>query len=123
MFNIDKIQDTYSWKIEVEIPNNGQYDKFSLKVKYNRLPHSERVELLERTPSTEEDVMSFEREMIKKIFAGWEKGQIKDANGVLEDTPENRAKLLEITEFRVAVINGYTESTGGNAVKLGNSLG
>ncbi len=51
------------------------------------------------------------------MFAGWEKGQIKDESGDIIDDEAGKAKVLGITEFRLAVTQGYFESIGGDAGK------
>ncbi len=111
MFNIEELQDTYSWKIMVKIAQNGRMEKIPVMVKYNRLPHDEKEELFANINEMQE------ADILERIFAGWEKGQIKDGKDDLEDTTENREKLLNITEFRIAVLNGFTESLGGDVGK------
>ncbi|MBR0573684.1 MULTISPECIES: hypothetical protein [Pasteurellaceae] len=122
MFNIDKLQDTYTWKVEVKIPNNGTFEKIAVRVKYNRLPHNEKISLIEQMESTSKleltQIPAAENDVFDRIFAGWEKGQIKDNNGEVEDTPENRAKLLNITEFRIALLQGFMQSMGGDLGKI-----
>lgn len=130
MFKIDKLQDTFSWVITVKIPNNGQYDKFNVKVKYHRLPYDETEELLNKIAqiaggegdelSKLNDFNRYQDEMLDKVFAGWEKGQITDENGEVEPDAAGIAKVLQITEFRKAVIDGYQASQGGEKVKTGN---
>ncbi len=122
MFNIDKLQDTFSWKIEVKMPNNGTFEKIPVRVKYNRLPHNEKIALIEQMGNTDKlelaQIPLAENDIFDRVFAGWEKGQVKDNNGDLEDTPENRAKLLTITEFRLALLKGFTQSMGGDKGKM-----
>lgn len=130
MFKIDKLQNKYSWTVTVKVPNNGQYDKFTVKVTYNRLPHEERMALLDRITEISggdgddiakmRDFNSYEDDLLEKVFAGWEKGQVSDENGEVEADAAGRAKLLSITEFRNAVIAGYQESVGGEKAKKGN---
>lgn len=130
MFKIDKLQNKYNWTITVKIPNNGQYDKFCVKVIYKRLPHDERIALLDRiseiSDGGEGDAVkirqfnAYENELLEKVFAGWEKGQISDENGEIEPDTMGIAKVLSITEFRNAVIAGYQESVGGEKAKAGN---
>lgn len=130
MFKIDKLQTTYSWNITVKIPNAGQYDKFPVKVRYNRLPHDERTALLNRVGEIAGDENDdsekmqaynrYEDEMLEKVFAGWEKGQVSDESGEVEPDAVGIAKLLGITEFRKAVIEGYQQSIGGEKAKRGN---
>lgn len=130
MFKIDKLKDTYTWNITIKVPNNGQYDKMTVKVKYHRLPHEESEALLSRLAEISagdgDDVSKmtafnrYQDEMLEKVFAGWEKGQITDENGEVEDDAAGMAKVLQITEFRRAVLDGYQQSAGGEKVKAGN---
>lgn len=116
MFNISKLQDSFNWKIEVEMPHNGKFEKIPVNVRYYRLPHNEKMQLLKQLSTGEQ--LGSEQELLDKVFAGWEKGQIKTDDGDLEDNIENREKLLNITEFRLAVIKGFATSMGGDVGKM-----
>ncbi len=129
MFKIQSLKPTYSWNVVVKIPNNGSYDKFTVKVLYNRLPHDERMSLLEKIgdiAGSDNDIdnlkayTAYEDELLEKVFAGWEKGQITDEDGEVEPDAAGIAKVLSITEFRKAVLDGYQQSVGGEKAKKGN---
>ncbi|MBS9777632.1 MAG: hypothetical protein KGV50_02605 [Gammaproteobacteria bacterium] len=64
-----------------------------------------------------EEARELEDEFFARVFAGWEAGQISNGDEALEDTPENRAAVLSISEFRMALIAGYFKSFGGDAKK------
>ncbi len=131
MLKIDKISDHYTWQAEVKIPNNGQFDKFTVKIKLKRLPHDERMQLLSRITELANDdtaesekLLAFERyqdELLDKVFLGWEKGQIVTEDGQLDDDTDGIALMLKMTEFRQAVMQAYQQSNGGEKVKEGNS--
>lgn len=131
MLKIDKLSNLYTWQIAVKIPNNGQFDKLLVRVKYHRLPHDERMQLLNQITELAgkegddtEKLKAFNQyqdELLNKVFAGWEKGQVTDESGEVEDDAAGREQLLQITEFRNALMAGYQESVGGEKIKEGNS--
>lgn len=131
MLKIDKLNDTYIWRVIVRVPNNEQFDKFPVRLKYRRLPHDERMAMLSEITAlanVEEDeayklgaLNRYQDNLFDKVFVGWEKGQITDADGELLDDAEGMATVLQITEFRNAVMEGYQVSSGGEKVKEGNS--
>ncbi len=63
---------------------------------------------------------NYEDELLEQVFAGWEKGQITDEDGEVEPDAAGIAKVLSITEFRKAVLDGYQQSVGGEKAKKGN---
>lgn len=123
MFKLSDVTDTYAWTITVKLPNNGSYKKMPVKVDFNRLPHDERVKLLEQIQSTTdiENTESVENDFFDKVFVGWQKGQVKDENGEdLEVTEDSKRQVLAISEFRQAVIDGYFASVAGDRLKQKN---
>ena len=117
MFKLSDVADTYPWTITIKMPYNGSYKKTPVKVDFNRLPHDERVRLLEVIQSTNDvdNAESVENEFFDKILAGWHKGQIKGEDGEdLEFDEDSKRQLLAISEFRQALIEGYFDSVGGN---------
>ncbi|WP_298978407.1 hypothetical protein [uncultured Psychrobacter sp.] len=123
MFKLSDVADTYPWTITIKMPYNGSYKKTSVKVDFNRLPHDERVSLLEMIQSTSavDDTENVENDFFDKILAGWHKGQIKDVDGEdLEFDEDSKRLMLSISEFRQAVIEGYFDSVGGNKLHQKN---
>ena len=122
MFKLSDVADTYPWTITIKMPYNGSYRKTTVKVDFNRLPHDERVHLLERVQATQaEHEEEIENEFFDKVLAGWHKGQIKDEDGEdLEFNEDSKRQLLAISEFRQAVIEGYFDSVGGNKLHQKN---
>lgn len=123
MFKLSDVTDTYPWTITIKMPHNGSYKKTTVKVDFYRLPHDERVRLLEVIQSTTDvgNAESVENEFFDKILASWHKGQIKGEDGEdLEFDEDSKRQLLAISEFRQAVIDGYFDSVGGNKLHQKN---
>lgn len=123
MFKLSDVADTYPWTITIKMPYNGSYKKTSVKVDFNRLPHDERVRLMERIQSTHdiEHTEDVESDFFDKVLAGWHAGQIKDEDGEdLEFNEDSKRQLLAISEFRQAVIDGYFDSVAGNKLHQKN---
>ena len=123
MFKLSDVTDTYPWTVTIKMPHNGSYKKTTVKVDFYRLPHDERVRLLEmiQSTSTVDDTENVESDFFDKILAGWHKGQIKDEDGEdLEFNEDSKRQLLAISEFRQAVIEGYFDSVGGNKLHQKN---
>lgn len=132
MFKLDKLKDTYEWPIKLELPNGGSNSKYDIKVKFNRLPHDERQTLLSRLSELDSEatpnqqlmqIEGYMADMIDRVFAGWVSGQIQDAEGNdFPDTDENKAYMLNVSEFRAAVFKGYQESQGGKKASEGKLI-
>ena len=123
MFKLSDVTDTYPWTVTIKMPHNGSYKKTAVKVDFYRLPHDERVRLLEmiQSTSTVDDTENVESDFFDKILAGWHKGQIKGEDGEdLEFDEDSKRQLLAISEFRQAVIEGYFDSVGGNKLHQKN---
>ena len=123
MFKLSDVTDTYPWTVTIKMPHNGSYKKTAVKVDFYRLPHDERVRLLEmiQSTSTVDDTENVESDFFDKILAGWHKGQIKDEDSEdLEFNEDSKRQLLAISEFRQAVIEGYFDSVGGNKLHQKN---
>ncbi|PNK59466.1 hypothetical protein [Psychrobacter sp. FDAARGOS_221] len=125
MFKLSDVTDTYPWTVTIKMPHNGSYKKTTVKVDFNRLPHDERMRLMERIQTTQdvESVEEVENDFFDKVFAGWHAGQVKDENGDdLEVTDDTKRQVLTISEFRQAVIDGYFDSVAGDKLKQKNSM-
>ncbi|UNK05841.2 hypothetical protein MN210_03380 [Psychrobacter raelei] len=125
MFKLSDVADTYPWTVTVKMPYNGSYKKTTVKVDFNRLPHDERMRLMERIQTTQdvESVEEVENDFFDKVFVGWQAGQVKDENGDdLEVNDDTKRQLLTISEFRQAVIDGYFDSVAGDKLKQKNSM-
>lgn len=123
MFKLSDVADTYPWTITIKMPHNGSYKKMPVKVTFNRLPHDERVRLLERVQASHqvESEADIENDFFDKVLAGWLPGQIKDENDAdLEFNEDSKRQLLAISEFRQAVIEGYFDSVAGNKLTQKN---
>lgn len=123
MFKLSDVADTYPWTITIKMPYNGSYKKTTVKVDFYRLPHDERVRLLEmiQSTSTVDDTENVESDFFDKILAGWHDGQIKDEDGEdLEFNEDSKRQLLAISEFRQALIDGYFDSVAGNKLHQKN---
>lgn len=123
MFKLSDVADTYPWTVTVKMPHNGSYKKMPVKVDFNRLPHDERVQMLEKIHSANniENTEEVENDFFDKVFAGWHAGQVKDEDGKdLEVNEDSKRQVLAISEFRQAVIEGYFDSVGGNKLKQKN---
>lgn len=123
MFKLSDVTDTYPWTITIMMPHNGSYKKLPVKVNFNRLPHDERVTLMERIQSTNgvEHTEDVENDFFDKVLAGWHDGQIKDEDGEdLEFNEDSKRQLLTISEFRQALIDGYFDSVAGNKLHQKN---
>ena len=123
MFKLSDVADTYPWTITIKMPHNGSYKKTSVKVNFNRLPHDERVRLMEaiNTSNAVDDTENVENDFFDKILAGWLPGQIKNEDGEdLEFNDDSKRQLLTISEFRQAVIDGYFDSVAGNKLHQKN---
>ena len=123
MFKLSDVTDVYPWTVTIKMPYNGSYKKTSVKVDFYRLPHDERVSLMERIQSTHdvEHTEDVENDFFDKVLAGWLPGQIKgEDNEDLEFNEDSKRQLLSISEFRQAVIDGYFDSVAGNKLHQKN---
>lgn len=123
MFKLSDVTDVYPWTVTIKMPYNGSYKKTSVKVDFNRLPHDERVRLMEdiNTSNASDDTENVENDFFDKIFAGWHAGQIKNEDGEdLEFNEDSKRQLLSISEFRQALIDGYFDSVAGNKLHQKN---
>lgn len=123
MFKLSDVTDTYPWTVTVKMPHNGSYKKMPVKVNFNRLPHDERVRLLEVIQATNDvyNAESVENDFFDKVLAGWLPGQIKDVDGEeLDFNEDSKRQLLAISEFRQALIEGYFDSVAGNKLTQKN---
>lgn len=124
MFKLSDATNTYPWTITVKMPFNGSYKKLPVKVTFNRLPHDERVDLQNQINDAVNDADSrqdVENDFFNKVFAGWADGQVKDEEGNdLEVNEDNKQAVLAISEFRIAVMDGYFDSIEGNKIKQKN---
>lgn len=123
MFKLSDVADTYPWTITIKMPHNGSYKKMPVKVTFNRLPHDERVRLLEVIQSANDihNAESVENDFFDKVLAGWLPGQIKGEDDEdLEFNEDSKRQLLAISEFRQAVIEGYFDSVAGNKLHQKN---
>ena len=123
MFKLSDVTDVYPWTVTIKMPYNGSYKKTSVKVDFYRLPHDERVRLMEdiNTSKASDDTENVENDFFDKIFAGWHVGQIKGEDGEdLEFNEDSKRQLLAISEFRQALIDGYFDSVAGNKLHQKN---
>lgn len=118
MFNLNELQNHYRWKIIVKMPKNGSFEKIPVYVNYFRLPHDEKLQLLNEIDKAQGmHALESEDKMLNQIFQGWDEGEIKNGKENLPNTEENRQKLLNISEFRLAIMEGFLASMGGDKGK------
>jgi hypothetical protein len=116
-FKVSKLVSEYKWPTKVQVPNNGKYDVILFTGIYRKPNEEERAQIAEDLRGGSLDL----NDLARRIFAGWEDGQVQDEDGEpLPATPENVARLLADDDVRDAVIAAYTESRQGKAAARKN---
>lgn len=81
------------------------------------LPKSEVMDIL-HGQFTDEDI---DETLLRKFFVGWKAGQVKDESGeVLESTPENISRFLNLAFVQKPIIRAYFSSLGGQKAQRKN---
>ena len=122
-FSFEAVKTQYHWPVTIEFPvgvdDNGEpeFAKRQMVCTFNLLPKSEVNEILS-AQFTDEDA---DRSLLKRIFAGWKDGQVKDETGqVLPPTKENIDRFLELPFVQRPVILAYFASLGGQKARRKN---
>lgn len=122
-FSFEDVKTQYHWPVTIEFPvgvdDNGepQWAERRVVCTFNLLSKSEVNEILNTQLSDEDADLS----LLKRIFAGWKDGQVKDETGqVLPPTKENIDRFLKLPFVQRPVILAYFASLGGQKARRKN---
>lgn len=126
---------TVLWPVHFRAPKDGgEFEEHVFSVRFNLPTDQAEVEDLFRriedsrrklvqqlmTPGKpaepEEGFGAADRYILDKYWAGWPDGEVKDGQGaVIAYSPETRQALLAIPGMRVALVQAFMGTLGGNS--------
>jgi hypothetical protein len=110
-------QRTYKWPVTVHIPaDGGKFTKATFTAEFKALPQKEIDRVVEEGRGGDRDA-----DLCTECLIGW--SGVQDENG--NDIPfsdEAKAKLLDITYVRHALLDAFLESITGGGARRKNSL-
>ena len=110
MFKLSNAVTEYSWPVQIEVPRDGKFVVHQINGRF-RIPVDEDAEQIR------DDLRAGqvdEIELARRIFIGWDDGQVQDDDGSpLEPTEEAIGRLIRLPYFRRGVIKSFIESNAG----------
>jgi hypothetical protein len=117
------LEPTYKWPVNVEVPIDGRFRKFSFEAVFHRLPQSRVEEIMvaqnqakiaaERMAPDLMDHLTTCRGHAAEVLAGWCGVKAKDSDAEdIHFTASAAEKLLEVPGMAMAVLGAFAESLG-----------
>ena len=115
-FSFQEVKTEYEWPVTFDFPvgvdkdGNAEFATRHIICIFTLLPKSDVMDILNGNYSDE----TIDVSLLKKFFAGWKKGQVKDDAGeVIGATPENVNRFLDLAFVQKPIIRAYFASLGG----------
>ena len=104
MFKLD-LSDSYTWPVEVSMPDNGKAKKLRFDASFLRLSQPEIDELMNQAGDGEISDIEF----CNRVLDGWKGVQDQDGNA-FEYSEANKEILLKIYPVAASIVEAYGNS-------------
>tara|TARA_B100000214_G_C23960654_1_gene625064 strand:- start:517 stop:870 length:354 start_codon:yes stop_codon:yes gene_type:complete len=107
---------TYTWPVEYEYPEDGEYKTVEFIAKFKRMPQSYLVKIGKLGERNEIE----DTEVVKEVLAGWSQITELDKDGNEVEVPFNKKNLetlLEMPMLSAAILIAFFKGVQGSKVK------
>lgn len=122
-FSFEEIKTEYEWPVTLNYPvgvdkkGEAEFATRHMICLFALLPKNEVMDILHGQFSDED----IDETLLSKFFVGWKTGQVKDESGeVLDPTPENIRRFLNLPFVQKPIIRAYFASLGGQKAQRKN---
>ena len=110
-----KQQNSYSWPVKFDVPEDGHYRRETFEVEFKNISQTRFQELIELSQSGDfNDV-----DIVREVVVGWS-GILDDKNEEVPFTKARFEKLLDVLGLATAIATAFVESRMGGAAKRKN---
>lgn len=107
---------TYTWPVEYEYPEDGEYKTVEFIAKFKRMPQSYLVKIGKLGERNEIE----DTEVVKEVLVGWSQITELDKDGNEVEVPFNKKNLetlLEMPMLSAAILIAFFKGVQGSKVK------
>ena len=107
---------TYTWPVEYEYPEDGDFIKVDFIAKFKRMPQS----YLEKVGQMGEKNEILDKEVVREVLVGWSQVTENDKDGNEVEVPFNKKNLetlLEMPMLSAAILIAFFKGVQGSKVK------
>ena len=110
-----KQQNSYSWPVRFDIPEDGHYRRETFEIEFKNISQTRFQELIELSQSG--DFNAFD--IVREVVVGWS-GILDDKNQEMTFTKARLEKLLDVLGLATAIATAFVDSRVGGAAKRKN---
>ena len=107
---------TYTWPVEYEYPEDGEFQKVDFIAKFKRMPQSYLIKVGKMGEKNQIE----DEEVVREVLVGWSQITENDKDGNEVEVPFNKKNLetlLEMPMLSAAILIAFFKGVQGSKVK------